>query len=197
MNKFIKVAAAMLAVGLAVPESAHAFGAAGLAGSVGKNNPAAFINSKTTTLAPFAFVKYCAHNPRDCTKGSSGREISITNARLRQLARVNASVNRSMKPVNDKSGNDVWRAGGKSGDCEDFALTKRRALIRLGWPSNLLRMAVVRTRSGEGHAVLVVKTQKGDLVLDNRFNSIRNWRQTDLRWVKIQSGDNPRIWFDL
>lgn len=202
MIKLIKVTAVLLAFGLAVPQSANAFGPAGFAGAIGKSNPVgksnsrAFINTKGTTLAPFAFVKYCVNNPRDCSKGSE-REISITSARMRQLSRVNASVNRSMKAVNDRNGQDVWQAGAKSGDCEDFALTKRRKLVQLGWPSSLMRMAVVRTRSGEGHAVLVVKTQKGDLVLDNRFNSIRNWRKTDLRWVKIQSGDNPRIWYNL
>ncbi|MNL69638.1 hypothetical protein D3C87_1945270 [compost metagenome] len=58
-------------------------------------------------------------------------------------------------------------------------------------------MAVARTRSGEGHAVLVVKTSKGDLVLDNRSSAIKPWRSTDLRWVKIQSGDNPKRWFAM
>nr|WP_269748273.1 hypothetical protein [Ciceribacter selenitireducens] len=26
---------------------------------------------------------------------------------------------------------------------------------------------------------------------------MRNWKNTDLRWVKIQSGDNPRIWYNI
>ena len=45
--------------------------------------------------------------------------------------------------------------------------------------------------------MLVVKTSRGDLVLDKRTTAIRNWKNTDLRWVKIQSGDNPRIWYNI
>ena len=37
----------------------------------------------------------------------------------------------------------------------------------------------------------------GELGLDNRTSAIRNWKNTDLRWVKIQSGDNPRIWYNI
>jgi len=43
----------------------------------------------------------------------------------------------------------------------------------------------------------VVKTSKGDLVLDNRTSAIRPWKNTDLRWVKIQSPDNPRLWLAI
>ncbi|RYG94519.1 MAG: hypothetical protein EON58_16080 [Alphaproteobacteria bacterium] len=54
-----------------------------------------------------------------------------------------------------------------------------------------------RTPSGEGHAVLVVKTTDGDLVLDNHYNKITPFNRTSLDWLKIQSGDNPRLWFDI
>ena len=102
-------------------------------------------------------------------------------------------------PVEDAStdAGDVWQVGVAAGDCEEFALTKRRNLIALGWPSRALRIAVARTGSGEGHAVLVVKSSRGDLVLDNRTDEIKPWTQTDLRWVKIQSGDNPRLWYTM
>ncbi len=84
-----------------------------------------------------------------------------------------------------------------AGDCEDFALTKRDHLIAMGWSPKALRIAVTKTPYGEGHAVLVVKTDQGDLVLDNRSNAIKGWKDTDLRWLMIQSGDNPRVWYEL
>ena len=59
-----------------------------------------------------------------------------------------------------------------------------------------LRMAVVRTSKGEGHAVLVVKTSKGDLVLDNIKKTIVSRQQTDYRWIAIAS-QNPSAWQKL
>ena len=91
----------------------------------------------------------------------------------------------------------MWNVGTTSGDCEDFALTKRRALIRAGIPASSLLMAVARTRYGEGHAVLVARTTAGDFVLDNRGNALREWHRTDLSWLKIASAENPRIWYAM
>ncbi len=58
-----------------------------------------------------------------------------------------------------------------AGDCEDIALLKRRDLIEKGWPVGALLMTVVRQANGEGHAVLTVLTDRGDLVLDNLKSS--------------------------
>ena len=54
------------------------------------------------------------------------------------------------------------------GDCEDYALLKRRMLIEAGWPREALLMTVVRDKRGDGHAVLTVKTDKGEFILDNQ-----------------------------
>lgn len=109
-----------------------------------------------------------------------------------QLESVNRSVNRSIRPKNDR-GKDVWAINVSAGDCEDYALTKRARLIRMGFPAGALRMAVARTSSGEGHAVLVVRSSDGDLVLDNRHSTIRRWGQTDLRMVSVATA-NPLRW---
>ena len=96
--------------------------------------------------------------------------------------------------MNDR-GADQWQVAPAAGDCEDYALTKRHMLIRSGWPASSLRLAVARTPWGEGHMVLVVRTSKGDLVLDNLTGSVRQWSKTGLRWEMIQSSRNPRNWF--
>jgi len=85
----------------------------------------------------------------------------------------------------------------KQGDCEDFALTKRKKLIEMGWSSRSLRIAVALTGRGEGHAVLIAKTSEGDLVLDNRTSAIKDWRRTDLQLVMLQSKDNPQQWYNV
>ncbi len=155
------------------------------------------IVAQKATLAPFAFVKYCINNSADCADAHGASSISLTSSLMRQLRQVNAQVNRSIAPQLDNDGDDEWQVDVSSGDCEDYALTKRRRLIELGWSPNALRMAIAYTPNNNGHAVLVVSTSKGDLVLDNRTNSVRNWRDTDLRWVMIQSSVNPLFWNNI
>ena len=109
---------------------------------------------------------------------------------------VNLTIMGTNDSRNELNG-DVWKVNVRSGDCEDFALTKRSRLMAMGWSSRAMRIATAYTPSGEGHAVLVVRTDKGDLVLDNRKSSIKNWRDTDLRWDKIQSDTDPYVWYRL
>jgi predicted transglutaminase-like cysteine proteinase len=157
-----------------------------------------YLSEKRRTAAPFAHVMFCARNPNECTARDGASQILLDPAADKQLRAVNASVNGSIRPLNESpEEGDVWQVNVKAGDCEDFALTKRDHLIAMGWSVKALRIAVAKTPTGKGHAVLVVKTDRGDLVLDNRTNAIKGWRDTDLRWLMIQSGDDPRIWFEL
>ncbi len=59
-------------------------------------------------------------------------------------------------------------------------------------------MTVVRDLDGEGHAILTVKTDRGEFVLDNL--SRRNppvGRDRAIRYVKRQSQSDPNVWLDL
>ena len=47
-------------------------------------------------------------------------------------------------------------------------LLKRRMLMQAGWPREALLITVVRDKKGDGHAVLTVKTDKGEFILDNQ-----------------------------
>jgi predicted transglutaminase-like cysteine proteinase len=141
--------------------------------------------------APLGYQVMCLKNPEQC-KGGGKAKVEITNDLMATLKRVNGHVNRSIKPRND-SGADVWSASASSGDCEDYVMAKRAALIRAGVPSSSLRIAYVKTRQGEGHAILVVKTNGKDLVLDNLTATIRPLSQTGYRIISM-SGANPRQW---
>jgi predicted transglutaminase-like cysteine proteinase len=188
---------ATLASLLAV-QTAEADGPAGAARGLKTAPVFSYILEKRRTAAPFAHVMFCARYPDECTARGEASEIPLTPSTDKQLQAVNTSVNRSIRPVDDRSDQgDVWQVNVKSGDCEDFALTKRDHLIAMGWSSKALRIAVTKTPTGKGHAVLVVKTDRGDLVLDNRTNAIRNWKDAELRWLMIQSGEDPRIWYEL
>lgn len=141
--------------------------------------------------APVGYQIFCLKNPGEC-KGGGASKIALTDKTMGLLRSVNASVNRSIRPRYD-SGADVWSASATSGDCEDYVLAKRRALIKAGLPSSALRIAYVKTRKGEGHAVLVVKTDGKDWVLDNINGRVRPLSQSGYRLISM-SGANPRNW---
>jgi predicted transglutaminase-like cysteine proteinase len=148
-------------------------------------------------LAPFAAVKFCLANQDQCRDTGGDQIVELTADRRDEMLAVNSGINRSIKPLNDGSNSDVWSVDVNAGDCEDYALTKRKHLLELGWPSRALRIAVAKTPTGEGHAVLLVKTSVGDLVLDNRTSQVREWKRTDLRWIMMQSSQNPKIWVNV
>jgi len=70
-------------------------------------------------------------------------------------------------------------------------------LRQRGWPISDLLVTVVRTEKGEGHALLTVRTSRGDLILDNRQPRIVAWTQTTYTYFKRQSARNPFIWLTL
>ena len=84
-----------------------------------------------------------------------------------------------------------------AGDCEDYALAKRRELINQGWAASTLLIAVVRQQSGAGHAVLMARTDRGDLVLDNQDGDIHLWNETPYIYLKRQSRANAGSWVEI
>lgn len=141
--------------------------------------------------APLGYQMMCLKTPAECKGGGKAR-ITVTSDVMSTLKRVNGHVNRTIAPRND-DGADVWSASATAGDCEDYVLAKRKALIKAGISASSLRIAYVKTRRGEGHAVLVVKTNGKDLVLDNLTASIKPLSQSGYRIVSM-SGANPRSW---
>ena len=94
---------------------------------------------------------------------------------------------------------EVWAYPRGAGDCEDYVLEKRRDLMRKGISLADLLITVVRKPDGEGHAVLTVRTDEGDYVLDNLNDAVKPWEETGYRYLKRQStthtgtlGDDPR-----
>jgi predicted transglutaminase-like cysteine proteinase len=152
---------------------------------------------KGGVLPPFAYIQFCAKHRISCAN-TSGKlamkhgTVKLTNKLESQLASVNSRVNSRMRGVSDK-GADKWAIGGKSGDCEDFALTKRAMLIAAGWPSRALSLTVVKTAWGEGHAVLSVRTSKGTLVLDNLARKVKRLKYAGYSIVSMQ-GSSSMQW---
>lgn len=141
--------------------------------------------------APLGYQLMCLKTPAEC-RGGGAAVVQATPSIMDAIKRVNSRVNATIRPVNDGAA-DVWSVNVSAGDCEDFALTKRRHLIQAGLPASSLRIAYVKTRSGEGHAILVVKTTSGDFVLDNLNGTVRPLSQSGYRVISA-SGANPMLW---
>jgi len=125
----------------------------------------------------------------------------VNTALMNKISAINLAVNRAVKPRNDidiYGKEEVWiyPANGE-GDCEDYVLEKRRKLHDAGISFSDLLITVVRKPDGEGHAVLTVRTDRGDLILDNLSDEVRLWSHTPYRYLKRQATTNTGQWVSL
>lgn len=148
--------------------------------------------------APYGFVDFCLRDRADCQGGTDRPErIVLTPSRFAELKAVNAMVNRLPQVTDEENYHqkEYWTyPGAKGGDCEDLALEKRRILIGYGWPVSSLLLATVAQSNGEGHAVLLAETDRGEFVLDNLTPAILAWDATPYKWRKRQSPFRPYAW---
>jgi predicted transglutaminase-like cysteine proteinase len=153
------------------------------------------------TQPPYGFVQFCARMPQECRQGPlEEQRFSATPARLSELDSINRAVNREIEPATDMEIYGVaeyWTIPTTRGDCEDYALLKRKRLMARGWPASALLLTVVRDEKGEGHAVLTARTVQGDFILDNKVDEVKSWNRTGYEYMMRQSYLNPQIWMSL
>lgn len=99
----------------------------------------------------------------------------------KMVAGVNEVVNRVpyISDANIYGQSDYWATPMEflknGGDCEDFAITKYVALRALGIPEERMRILILQDlQKNIPHAVLVVYTDAGAVVLDNQIKSVTN-----------------------
>jgi len=162
----------------------------------------AFIAVGAVTTPPIGWAEFCIEYAPECdTRASLPRDVALSARAWAELKRINVAVNTSVKPMTDM---DHWGVVERwnypddgYGDCEDYALQKRKLLMAAGWPREALLMTVVRDQNGNGHAILTVKTDRGEYVLDNQTNDVLLWADTGYRFVKRQSQSDPNVWVSL
>jgi len=185
---------------------AASLAAFGLTGAVGAQTLAALPPSSklagTRKVKPTpAWTDFCRRRPSECTiNPAEPKVIALTPAVWQMLATVNREVNRRIKPITDLKHwgvvdrwdfpDDGW------GDCEDYQLLKRKLLADRGLPRRAMRMTVAQDGKGEGHAVLMVRTDRGDFILDNQRAAILPWTRTGYVFVK-REGQTSRAWVSL
>jgi predicted transglutaminase-like cysteine proteinase len=148
-----------------------------------------------------AWIKLCERDPQECAVNVNQSEtITLTRQAWQALVSVNAKVNATIKPLTDEDHwgvADVWSLPTDGyGDCEDYQLLKRKLLVDAGLPRRALLMTVVIDEKGEGHAVLMARTDRGDLILDNKASSVLPWHQTGYIYVK-REGQDGLAWTSL
>lgn len=159
---------------------------------------APFMITSGPTSQPIGHYEFCRREPQDCDqKATSDQPLVLTPKLWSQILDVNFQVNSTIKPETDKAlygVEEYWAYPTTAGDCEDYALLKRRILIEDGVPPSDVLMTVVRQPDGAGHAVLTVRTDRGDFILDNMQSRVELWSRTDYTYLKRQSPLDSGRW---
>jgi len=161
------------------------------------NSPIAVMATTGWARPPIGYISFCLSFPAECKRHGTTGAVALSENLWTELVAVNRVINRQITPVTDLEyyhTEEYWTLPSDRGDCEDYVLLKRQALIRQGWPSGALLVTVVFDEVGDGHAVLIARTDRGDVVLDNKTDVIRLWSQTPYRFVKRQSVSDPDKW---
>jgi len=112
--------------------------------------------------------------------------------------RVNSHVNNSVTYKTDLEQYktpEFWINAGRYGDCEDYALLKRAYLLEQGWDADKIHLACCWTETGEYHCVLLVDTDKGWYVLDNRHEWPMKPKSLGYTWDKALREDGK--WYAI
>lgn len=188
------IAAAMLLLAALLPAQASAQ-------QVNFQHAAYVAAGNSATSIPVGHAEFCRSHADECGRNANPvQAMTLTQARWDELLTVNADINTRVVPVTDQQlykVNEFWTYPNGYGDCEDFVLAKRRALIERGWAPSTLLITVVKQLNGEGHAVLIARTDRGDLVLDNQEGLIKVWNETPYQYIKRQSQADAGTWVDL
>lgn len=150
---------------------------------------------KKPVAPPEGAVALCETYRFACAEGT-GAEIGMT--ALLTIRDINRRANRQIAPLTDAEQYglpEVWALPTEAGgDCEDYVLWKKRALIEAGIAPDRLLIATVLDRKRVSHAVLIVRTGGADLVLDNLTDDILTWQQTGYTFLRVQDPTAPERW---
>ncbi len=153
------------------------------------------------TSQPIGHYEFCKINASECRSNGAdmGPEV-LTEKNWKTLLNINYTVNETVAPLTDAEiygVEEYWTYPTNVGDCEDYVLQKRKMLMQAGFSASNLLITVVLQPNGEGHAVLTVRTDRGDFVLDNMRNKVLLWSETEYTFLKRQSSANAGKWMKL
>lgn len=146
---------------------------------------------------PVGLIGFCLKYLAECAPPAPGAAVvALDGQRLQQLEQIQAKVNAAIAP-RDVPGHAWDYPVNGTGECNEYALEKRRELIALGWPREALLLTAALTERGEGHLVLVARTSGGDLVLDNRVDAVTDWSNLPYHWISQQTATSLAQWVSV
>ena len=150
------------------------------------------------TSQPIGHALFCQQFSQECeVRSNVTKAPKLTRKRWADLVEINNHINMAVRPVTDQDYYGVeehWTYPKEYGDCEDYVLLKRYMLLQRGWPESSLLITVVKQPNGEGHAVLTVRTGRGDYILDNLEMKVKRWDKTPYKFLKRQSAKYSGHW---
>lgn len=166
---------------------------------VANADPGRFMDMKAAVKAPIGHRQFCRDNSWACkNERYEPVVVKLTETRWNELIAINAEVNRRVRPMTDSDlfgKEEYWTYPVDGyGDCEEYVLEKQRVLIEAGWPKSALLITVAKDIQNGGHAVLTVRTDHGDMILDNQIEAVLPWYSTPYRYIKRQSASSPVKW---
>lgn len=153
------------------------------------------------TSQPIGHYEFCKRENAECNiRNKTMAPLKLDQRVWDKIVQVNLSVNNRIQPLTDMEiygQEEYWAYPTTIGDCEDYVLLKQRELAAAGVSLSHMLITVVRKQDGEGHAVLTLRTDRGDFILDNLTDEIRNWQATDYIYLKRQSEHNTGHWVSI
>lgn len=149
--------------------------------------------------SPKGFDDFCNRHVDYCaTLGNARPErINLDEALFAEISAINYRVNRSILPLREAGNNDHWAFATLYGDCEDYCLLKQRDLAEVGIPLGAMPIAAAWSPEVGWHAVLLVQTENGTLVLDNTTDKIEFHPNTPYEFRQMQNPQNMLQWIEI
>lgn len=158
----------------------------------------AFMKIGGRTSQPVGHYEFCLREPDECRQETAGgAPVELDRQLWATIVEVNDRVNQAVIPRTDMDiwgREELWSFPTRVGDCEDYAIEKRRRLMSAGIPAGDLLLTVARQPDGEGHAVLTVRTSRGDFILDNLQPRVMPWSESNYTFLKRQSSRSSGAW---
>ncbi|WP_420554302.1 transglutaminase-like cysteine peptidase [Neptuniibacter marinus] len=163
------------------------------------------------------WLSYMERHLREDTPEQICRELGLCNLKpwynflnsikglpkRQQLERVNQYANRQpyIQDIDNYGKEDYWAVVreflSRSGDCEDYSLTKFFSLRLLGFSNDELRIVVLQdTNLRIGHAVLAVKYGGDELILDNQSRQVISHRNIK-HYTPLYTVNEKRWWLHM
>src|SRR6185312_14020563 len=153
---------------------------------------------------PVGAKDYCAATPAAaaqpfwdifCQGDTAAVTVTLTQERWNELASIQNQVDGSITYNPTTS----WDPLAAVGDCKTYSAATALALLQHGWPAGALRIATAfvndgSAQQGASHAVLLVDTDKGTIVLDSRQAGPRPWESLRYIWLSAEIPDGHGSW---